>query len=394
MRLHLSSAGIGLEFGSARQTAGAVPTPDGGSRADGLTADQYSMAWLADSYVLGRYGIEPRLSTSALRLWRRHYVDVDAFLRPRDYQRVHLMAMITGRDAWEYDTEHEAGLRVMPPPTRIEISRSTGLPAQYVWRLPGTSMRRPLWLRCPASSARVYLLPTEPQQRRGADLYGLVREVAAEREALLPAVVQLARLTSIMRVFHKSDNLDPLIDAQYQPSVEPVEVDFSRSGITQIGRLDDIVTPNISPPPVRVDDVDRAASAAIGRVYGISRLSAGRDGADANFSYAQLADNTDRVAWQRYQDLIGTMLEIPYRRWRIAVMAAGIATEADLPIDPDWDYPVVPSANPHRQAQVHHQRIIDGVASPQMVIRELGYDPDVVMAEIDAWRAHYPEGVS
>ena len=383
MRLILNNAGLHLVRGEGDPPVlsrdGMTHEPGAGI-GSGWTDDQWSLAWLADAFVLGDWGIEPRLpSAEMLTLWREHVVDAEGQLRPRDYQRLIVMMLVAEGNYFEY--EDETGLHPMPRPSEIKRSPQTRMPVEYVWHI----NNRPA-IRVDADRVWHYFLPTYPQQQMGADLFATVAEVAAERRGFLPAVIQLARLTSIMRIFHKRDAGAPFIDGDWEEDDGPLEIDWRRSGITPIGPGDEIISPSISAGPISVTDVERATGGAIGRPYGISRLQASRDASDSNYSSAKLAANSDAQAWRRYQPIVQRATQRVYQQ---TIQIDGVP----LPPSPEWEYPVMPSVDPHRESQVDRQQIADGVVSRQMVMRRLGHDPEQVMRDIEEWQRRFPDGL-
>lgn len=395
MRITVDRRGISLVRELTQQPAQQAVEPAGyaadASRVpgDGLnrrvwTEDQWSLGWLADSYVNGQWGIEPKLPPPLLQAWRRHRVDVDRTLTPRDYLRIVVLAMVN--EGTHYDQVLENGIRPLPPPVS-NFSRWTGYSqwpverSQYTFILPDGQV-----LELPADQVDRYFLRTHPLQTQGVRLFELVREVADERRSFILALIQSARLVSVMRLFRKRAG-DPLAGADYQPSTGPVVIDYSRSGITDIGLDEEIISPSVSAPPVRAGEVDRASAGVTGRPYGISVLQASRDGSNTNYSSGRLAAIQDEQAWHRYQGVCLEAVRGVYNRW------AAVASEG-LPIEPEWVYPTMPSIDPHRQAQVDRQQIEDGVASRQMIMRQHGYDPDEVMREIEDWNRRFPSGVS
>ena len=379
MRLTITTTGLSVVADARPQVrtwrqSHAAPGWRGGQWTD----DQWSLAWLADAHVLGDWGIEPELEEPALSDWRTHYVDADRTLTPRDYQSLLVMAIVATGTAYEY--EDPDGIHVMPPPTAIRRAGPRNRPVSYEWQLPG-------WERIirPAEVVTVHYLSTTPQQQLGVDLYDAIADVARERRRFLPAVIQLARLTSIMRLFHRRSGGASYLGAPEEADEieEPIEVDFDRSGITEIAAGDEIISPTVSAGPIRVAEVERATGGAVGRPFGISRLAASRDYSDANYSSAKLAEITDRQAWQRYQRVVLRATQPLYARW------PGVAEYPLLPKTPVWRFPAMPPVDPHRESAVDRQQIADGVVSRQMVMRRYGRDPERVMAEIEEWNARF-----
>lgn len=343
------------------------------------TSDQWGLAWLADTYVLGSSGLFPKLPTAAaLRSWNRYRVDQGGQLTPREFQRVMLFALVLAGES--FNQRGEAG-RLIPrgKPFRIDFDDETNLPIEYEWQYNRTP---PVVL--PASQVIHSFVRTRPGQRRGDDLYELVQDIAAERRGFIFAVIKLAKMASLLRLFHKRGSGNMLM-GQETTQVDPEEqvtVDFTRDGITRIGPRDEIISPNISAGPIRIMDVERAAGGAIGKPYGISRMQASRDYSDTSYSSARYAGLIDAATWERYQLVILGVMEEVFAGWP-GRAEFGISDPTGI----EWVLPRFPSVDPQKDAMVDKVYIELGVRSRQQVIRRFGGDPNEVFQEIDEYEA-------
>ena len=340
------------------------------------TATQWGLLWLADTYVLGTRGIEPKLPTAeATAEWHRHKVDPDMTLTPRAFQRVILASLLLDGEAF---TRREAGhLEPMPLPYRIHED-DRGKVSAYEWR---PDKLPPIML--PTEAVIHTFLRVRPWQKRGYALYPLVEDIARERRQFLFGVIKAAKMTSLLRLFHKRRSGNPLMHAEAtaEDADSVVEIDWTADGITGIGPNDDIISPQISSGPVPVLDVERAAGGAIGQPFGISRMQATRDYSDTSYSSARFASLMDAATWERYQ---GELLELTrelYRLW------PGRASDDD----PEWHLPHFPSIDPTKDAAVDKMYIELGVTSRQEVIRRRGGDPEQVRREIEEWQPTQPQ---
>lgn len=337
------------------------------------TAAQFGIGWLADTYVLGERGIEPKLpSDEARRAWSLYRPDPDGQLFVREFQRVALLSMLLDRDC--FLLRDGGRLRPMPGPYEIHRDKATDLPVRYEWRPRG----RPK-IEAPASDVIHEFLRVRPGQRRGYDLYGLVEDIARERRQFVFDIIKLAKMAARLRIFHKRSGR-PTIGAQARAAQteRTVEVDWTTDGLIEIGEKDDIVFPTMSSGPMPVLDVERAAGGAIGQPFGISRMQATRDYSDTAYSSARMASLTDAATWQRYQQPLLRITREAYRLWPGRLYFV-------LPEEPEWIIPRFPSIDPTKDAMVEKIYVELGVMSRQEVIRRHGGDPETTMREIEEW---------
>ena len=352
-----------------------------GYDAEEWSSTQWGLAWLADTYVLGEEGIMPKLSNpQATRAWNRHKVDPASQLTPREFSRVLLFAMVNEGEAFYQRLEG----RLMPrgKPFKIHYD-DKNIPTEYEWHF----LNEPNVI-APAADVKHLFIPTRPGQKRGDDLYKLVRDIASEKRSFIFALIKLAKISSLLRLFHKRNAGNMYIGsdttADDVPKEKTADIDFTKDGITEIGPRDEIISPNISAGPIRVMEVERAAGGAIGQPYGISRMQASRDYSDSSYSSARFASLIDSATWKRYQ---GKLLEA---QEEVMVLWPGRALyEIADPEAVEWTLPRFPSVDPHRDAQVDKVYVELKVRSRQQVIRRLGEDPESTFGEIQEYEARF-----
>ena len=339
------------------------------------TAAQWGLGWLADTYVLGQRGVEPKLSdANARKAWQMSTVDAANQLYPREFQRVILMCAVL--DGEIFVRRVEGKLMPMIQVSEIKYDKETDMPEQYIWRRSGKATV----YATPAEVIHLFI-HTRPGQKRGDDLYSLVADIARERRQFIFAVIKSAKMASLLRLFHKRrGNAAMGIGATPEDANTTVAIDWTQDGITEIGANDEIVSPNVSTGPAQILDVERAAGGAIGQPYGISRMQATRDYSDTSYSSARFASLIDAATWARYQMLMLRITREMYRLW------ADRATYQLEELEPEWILPQFPSIDPTKDAVVDKMYIELGVLSRQEVIRRRGGDPEEVLREIDEWQ--------
>ena len=369
-RLHVTSDGSPRDTGASgsdRHLAGG-DTPR-------WTAAQFGLGWLADTYVLGKWGIEPKLpDAEAQKAWRQFQVDSAGQLYPREFQRVILMSAVLDGEIF---VRRVAGkLMPMPKVSEIQYDKETDMPTQYTWRRTG---RRTI-NEGPENVIHLFI-HTRPDQKRGDDLYYLVADIARERRQFIFAVIKSAKMASLLRLFHKRrGNAMMGMSATQEDANQTVEIDWTQDGITEIGSNDEIISPSVSSGPSPILDVERAAGGAMGQPYGISRMQATRDYSDTSYSSARFASLVDAATWERYQMLVLRITREMYRIWD------GRALFALDDLEPEWILPTFPSIDPVKDATVDKIYLELKVESPQEIIRRRGRDPEVVWREIEEWQ--------
>ena len=338
------------------------------------TAAQWGLGWLADTYVLGQRGIEPKLSESAAqKAWQMFTVDTANQLYPREFQRVILMTAVL--DGEIFVRRVDGKLMPMWKVSQIEYDKETDMPERYVWRRSG----KPTIYAVPSEVIHLFI-HTRPGQKRGDDLYSLVADIARERRQFIFAVIKSAKMASLLRLFHKRRGNPAMgIGATPEDANKQVAIDWTQDGITEIGSNDEIVSPNVSTGPAQILDVERAAGGAIGQPYGISRMQATRDYSDTSYSSARFASLIDAATWSRYQMLMLRITREMYRLWPDRALL-----QLD-DLEPEWILPQFPSIDPTKDAVVDKMYIELGVVSHQAVIRRHGGDPEEVQRENEEW---------
>lgn len=338
------------------------------------TAAQFGLGWLADTYVLGQRGIEPKLSDAvAQRAWQMFTVDAEDRLYPREFQRVALMSIVL--DGEIFVRRVDGKLMLMPEVSDIEYDKVTDMPTRYIWRRSG----KPTIYGTPDDVIHLFI-HTRPGQKRGDDLYSLVADLARERRQFVFAVIKSAKLASLLRLFHRRHGNPAMgVGAKREDANQKIEIDWTQDGLQAIGPQDDVFSPAVSSGPTRVLDVERAVGGAIGQPYGISRMQATRDYSDASYSSARFASLIDAATWDRYQMVMLRLTREMYRLWPAR-------TEFLLDeLEPEWILPAFPSIDPTKDATVDKMYIELQVESRQEVIRRRGRDPEDVLREIEEW---------
>ena len=339
----------------------------------------WKLVSLADTFVLGKWGIYPRFNEPrAYDEWSRYRVDDRRRLSVRKFLRVVLAQLIVHNEAF---MRLDAGtLSPLPRPYHIDYEEDRVTPRQYQWSNP-----RPMTL--PASEVWHIMVEWTPVQLRGNSTLWVLYDILNDRRNFLKSVVKMAKNAARVSLFHKRNRgnilAHPDMDENEAKTKSEQTFDFDEDTFLEVGPSDEITNVSQGSFAVPPSEIDRLVMGTVGQRVGLSRMAVQGDFADATYSSARFADMNDHGVWNRLQSELLEVVEYLYDQWPGRLAYDGAFQGMFIPPFPYID--------PARTASVNSQLVAMKAKSVQQVIREEGQDPDTVFAEIEAFNQRFPE---
>ena len=338
----------------------------------------WKLASLADTFVLGRYGIFPQFNNpEATAEWRRYKVDSRQHYSVRDLLRIICTSLIIHNECF---LRLDAGtVTPMPRPYNIEYEDLTNVPLRYMWSNP-----RPLTLN--ADEVWHIMVEWYPGQKRGDSTLWVMYDLLNDRRNYIKSVIKMAKNAARMAIFYKRVRGNPLVDED--TTEEDVKerkeqiFNFDEDTFLEIGPSDNVETVTAGSPSIPPSEIDRLVMGTVGQRAGLSRMAVSGDFSEATYSSGRFADMNDHGVWDRLQMKMLEVVEYLYFEWPSRVLYSSNFRKFFVP-----PYPYI---DPARVATVNTSLVNMKAKAVQEVIIEDGRDPEEVFDLIEEFNRRFP----
>lgn len=223
-----------------------------------------------------------------------------------------------------------------------------------------------------------------PGQSRGISWFAPVAMKLQDFEDYLDAQIMRQKIAAVFAAFRTSPEVDTAVSVNVDGSVTP-----ERFQTLSPGRIENLLPGEsisfATPPGVDgLDETTRMMMRAIASGVGITYESLTGDLSQVNFTSGRMGRmemNRNVSSWQ-WLMLVPQMMQ-PIGAWALDAWAMQNAMTLPDDVSLDWVPPHRELVDPTREIPALINKIRGGLASWSGTVRELGYDPEQLLSEIE-----------
>lgn len=242
-------------------------------------------------------------------------------------------------------------------------------------------------VRVPASEVTHAFKSTRAGQARAISWFAPVLLKLADFDEYDDASLMKQKIAACLAVFTRDvEGPDSPIGRGPEKSDDPLVDTLEPGMITRLNPGEDIEV--VQPPSTNeYDAFAKSQLRAIATGLGLTYEDLTGDYTGLPYSAARMSRirHWAKVERWRWRIVIPRVCRPMWQWWAEAAVLAGVLTEADAVPPIDWVAPPPPMLDPDKEVAANRRAVRSGQKTPQMVLRELGLDPEEVIGEIAAW---------
>lgn len=258
--------------------------------------------------------------------------------------------------------------------------------AYWIWpKHPGeTGIGSYASVRVPASDVIHVYQVLRPGQVRGVPFGAACIVRANDLKDYEEAQLVRQKIAACLAIFvqrHPDTVLDTDDDGEPLEKVAPGMIEYLQPGET--------VTFAVPPGVDGYDEYMKRSLQAIAAGFGITYEMLAQDLSNVNFSSGRMGwiEASRNIArWQR--DLMIPALDAIWEWWNELAIVAGLVTKT---YEVSWTTPRREMLDPVKESKAVSDMLANGLISYPEALRQMGYDPDDVVAEIEDWNKKIKE---